>query len=172
MPRGAPTGRDGQDAEKPSVIPLSVAAKAAESPDHSAGARIIRGAPAGAMALLGVAASRLVLTAIAVAGAGSFAGPPALAAYIGNDLVARSESADGDPPLVIIGAYNGTQPLASVGAGLGFAVNSSVYDVKFYRVGGGAYDFTLFALTPAGSPTATTQAFTIDAPGLLQRHRK
>jgi uncharacterized repeat protein (TIGR03803 family) len=82
-------------------------------------------------------------------------------AYVGNSLGQSGlEGADADPPLVILGEYSPTGPLASASSATTLPPGS-VQDVKFY---GASYNFTLYALAYAGTGLHTNeQAFRVVA---------
>jgi hypothetical protein len=72
--------------------------------------------------------------------------PGAQAEYIGNSLVVPNGNVDTEPPLVILGTYSPAGPL--VVPAIGFPAAGTVTDVQFY---GGDYNFTVYALSLAGS---------------------
>ncbi len=77
--------------------------------------------------------------------------------YIGNRLVPNG-GADGDPPLVILGEYSSSGPLATSVTTL---PAGTVQNVKFY---GQNYNFTLYALSRVGAgPHTNEQTFEVVA---------
>ena len=61
--------------------------------------------------------------------------------YVGNTLTVTNSGSDGAPPLVVLGEYSPSGPLATSAINL---PAGSVEDVKFY---GNNYNFTLYALS-------------------------
>ena len=84
---------------------------------------------------------------------------PAQTVYIGNSLTVTNGGPDGVPPLVILGEYSPSGPLAT--SPIIFPDAGKVTQVKFY---GGNYDFTLYALSfVGGGSNANEQTFKVDA---------
>ena len=79
--------------------------------------------------------------------------------YIGNSL-STNGGPGGPPPLVILGEYSHSSPLAASSPGTTLT-SGVVQDVKFY---GQNYDFTLYALSlVANGPNTNEQAFRVVA---------
>jgi sugar lactone lactonase YvrE len=83
----------------------------------------------------------------------------AQSAYIGNSL-STNGGPGGPPPLVILGEYSPTSPLAAASPGTTLP-GRVVADVEFY---GQNYNFTLYALSPvAAGPKTNEQTFRVVA---------
>ena len=104
---------------------------------------------AGALAALMVSRTRKFIALFCVAGAVLSAHQTfAQTVYVGNNLTLNPQVTylpDGVAPLVILGEYNSSEPLAGASPATTLPTGT-VQDVKFYADAGEKYSFTLYAL--------------------------